>query len=385
MASIGTSSDRRSSLFAAVLVATLLLAIAAYYGLSEPGGDEAGSDRSRAPGQRSRADESSPKRHAISHSEGRISEEAILQRGSSETISVGATQTTERWDADLQRFLEEGLPGEVENDPFTFEDSVKTRQRHLMQRPGYANWLERELRRMFDGTPPKYETMMRSKIFTPEFLAEMEAHKTQARELQQKYVAALLSGDPQASQFELQVLAMLARGEYPLFPEVRDMLVRAWRSMVGSENTALVDKIARLFAHCDGPESLDFVMAELQSGTDVVKTPALARAMQDIGIFYGSSGMTRGKDKVAALVQIVGEAFVRATEPSTRAAAFGVLAKWAEQVKRDLADLEGRLAWFKQAYSDSMLARADIQADVQRLQDGIARLNGLIEIIKGYL
>lgn len=383
------SRRRRGLLSLVIFLLLFLIGVGLYYALHAPEKNKKSKELGKTPHPDSHRNRPTRLPGGTSRAPSTKPEESDTADNDLQDMAVCDKQVAGTGNLELDPFLREGLPADVDNDPFTFEDGINSIRRVIMERPGYPNWVERRLQEMWSGVGEDYERERRSEIFTPEFLAEMEAHKERAREWQQKYVSALLSGDPQASKLEQQVLAMLGRGEYPLFPEIRDMLVRAWRGMSGSQDPVLVDKMATMFVYCDAPESLDFVMVELQFGNDPLKVAALARAMQTQvaqgrGLFYGSSGMSRGREKVSALVQIIGVAYSRAVDPSTRTALFGVLAGWAAQVKSNLVDIEGRLAWAKKSRSDCDTFREYYRLEDQHRQESIDWLRGLLEMIKGY-
>ncbi|MDQ7780444.1 MAG: hypothetical protein RDV41_12180, partial [Planctomycetota bacterium] len=285
--------------------------------------------------------------------------------------------------------LVDGLPP-FYDDPFTHEDAMNCIRRDILAHAGYPERCEQELSLRLKTVADRDHAWYREEVFSPEFLAKLEADKEHALDVQQRYLSALLTGEQVAKELEREFVLMLKLGRYPLFPEVRDMLVRAWHSLDGVRNDESVRRLAVFFAWSDTPESMNFLCTELQTTSDSGKAVAIAKALSGSfgmgeGFFEGTSDVPRAMERMRELVHMVGRALVAARDPAVRAGVFGVLTAWAGDIGRALSSVEGDIAREKQRLEAcSPVSKAAIAQEVQKYQEKADPLRTLAEAVKGY-
>lgn len=299
------------------------------------------------------------------------------------------SQKRSSWLPLIHEPLANGLPP-FYDEPFTHEDEISTVRRDILAHAGYPERWELELALRLKTVADCNHAAYRNEVFSPEFLARLEADKKHARDVQQKYLSALLAGEQVAKELEREFTLMLAHGRYPLFPEVRDMLVRAWHGLDGVRDSELVQRLAVFFAWSDTPESMDFLCTELQTTRDSGKAVAIAKALSGSfgmgnGIFEGTSRVPRTMERIRDLVHMVGRALVAARDPAVRAAVFGVLTAWAREISQALSSVEDNIAREKQRLATcSPMLRPLIAQEVRKYQEKADPLRTLVEAIRGY-
>jgi hypothetical protein len=284
----------------------------------------------------------------------------------------------------------DGLPP-FYDDKFTHEDEINNLRECILKHAGYPERCEMEIAYYLKTVADHRHAAYREEVLSPEFLAKLEADKEHARDVQQRYLAAVLAGEQVTKELEREFDRIVRLGRYPLFPEVRDMLIRAWRNLDGVHDAELVQELANFFAQSDTLDSMNFLCAELQTTSDAGKAVAIAKALQRLGgvggsLFEGTSDVPRTMERMMELVHMVGRALVAARDTAVRAGVFGVLTAWAKEIGRKLSLVENAIAWEKQLLEPgcSIFEDAAIAKDVQKYQEKADPLRALAEAVRGY-